>query len=81
MQMVADIGGINGDNVTKATDFLIVGNTDYVPNLKGAKSNKLKKAEALIAEGQDIKVLTEQTFLKLIESNSDEQSDTHERTT
>lgn len=81
MQMVADIGGINGDSVTKATDFLIVGNTDYVPNLKGTKSNKLKKAEALIAEGQDIKVLTEQTFLKLIESNSDEQSDTHGRTT
>lgn len=79
MQMVADIGGINGDSVTKATDFLIVGNTDYVPNLKGAKSSKLKKAETLIAEGQDIKVLTEQTFLKLIESNSDEQSDTHER--
>lgn len=71
MQMVADIGGINGDSVTKATDFLIVGNTDYVPNLKGAKSSKLKKAEALIAEGQDIKILTEKTFLDLIESKND----------
>lgn len=68
MQMVADVGGINGDRVTKETDFLIVGSTDYVANLKGAKSSKLKKAEALIANGQDIKILTEETFLQLLDN-------------
>lgn len=68
MQMVADVGGINGNGVTKETDFLIVGSTDYVANLKGAKSSKLKKAEALIANGQDIKILTEETFLRLLDN-------------
>lgn len=66
MQMVADVGGINGDRVTKETDFLIVGSTDYVASLKGAKSSKLKKAEFLMANGQDIKILTEETFLQLL---------------
>lgn len=66
MQMVVDVGGINGDTVTKSTDFLIVGSTDYIASLKGEKSSKLKKAEKLISDGQDIKILTEQTFLSLI---------------
>ena len=29
MQIVADLGGIPGDNVTKKTNFLILGNNDY----------------------------------------------------
>lgn len=66
MQMVADVGGLNGDRVTKETDFLVVGSTDYIASLKGAKSSKLKKAETLIARGQDIKILTEETFLQLL---------------
>ena len=66
MQMVIDVGGINGDSVTKETDFLIVGSTDYIASLKGQKSSKLKKAEKLISEGQDIKILTEQTFLSFL---------------
>lgn len=65
MQMVIDVGGINGDSVTKETDFLIVGSTDYIASLKGQKSSKLKKAEKLISEGQDIHILTEDTFLSL----------------
>lgn len=66
MQMVADVGGVNNDRVTTATNFLIVGSTDYVANLKGAKSSKLKKAEQLIQAGQDLQILTEQTFLSMI---------------
>lgn len=66
MQMIADVGGINGDNVTKETNFLIVGSTDYIASLKGNKSSKLKKAEKLIQENQDIKILTEKTFLDLL---------------
>lgn len=66
MQMIANVGGINGDNVTKETNFLIVGSTDYIASLKGNKSSKLKKAEKLIQDNQDIKILTEKTFLDLL---------------
>lgn len=43
MQMVADLGGICADNVTKDTNFLILGNNDYCPSIKNGKSNKQKK--------------------------------------
>ena len=66
MQMVVDVGGQNGDSITKNTDFLIVGTTDYIASLKGAKSSKLKKAESLIEKGSPLQILTEQTFLQLI---------------
>lgn len=68
MQLIANVGGINGDTVTKTTDFLIVGSTDYSASLKGEKSSKLKKAEKLIELGQDLQILTEETFLSLIKS-------------
>ena len=47
MQLVANLGGINGDNVTKKTNFLILGNNDYCKTIKDGKSNKQKKAEKL----------------------------------
>lgn len=66
MQIVADLGGINGDNVTKKTNFLILGNNDYCSSIKNGKSNKQKKAEALILAGADLQILSENTFYDLI---------------
>ena len=66
MQIIANIGGINADNVTKKTNYLILGNFDYNSALKGAKSAKLKKAEKYILEGQDLEILSENTFYDLI---------------
>ena len=69
-QLVADIGGIPVQSVTKHTDFLIVGDFDYNASLKGEPSSKLKKAQTLMAKGQDIKILSETTFYSLLAENN-----------
>ncbi len=43
MQAVVDCGGIIGDNVTKKTNFGVLGNNDYQKSIKDGKSNKQKK--------------------------------------
>ena len=66
MQMVVDLGGICGDNVTKKTNYLILGNLDYVKSIKSGKSSKMKKAENYMLAGQDIKIISENVFCDLI---------------
>lgn len=66
MQVIADIGGINADNVTKKTNFLVLGNTTYSSNIKDGKSNKQKKAEKLKSEGYDIEIIPENIFYDLL---------------
>lgn len=66
MQIVADLGGINGKSVTKETNYLILGNNDYCTSIKDGKSIKQKKAEQLKLEGQDIEILSEDTFYDMI---------------
>lgn len=65
-QLVTNIGGHCLNNVTKQTNYLILGNMDYVSNIKEGKSNKLKKAEQLILNGQDLQILSENVFYDLI---------------
>lgn len=69
MQLVADIGGINADSVTKKTNFLILANNNYCPLIKDGKSNKQKKAEKLKLEGNDIEVIPENVFYDLVETD------------
>lgn len=66
MQLIADLGGINDDNVTKATNFLILGNNDYCTTIKDGKSSKQKKAEAARLKGQDIEIMPESVFYDMI---------------
>lgn len=66
MQIVADLGGIPGDGVTKKTNYLILGNNDYCKTIKDGKSSKQKKAEKLILEGADLQIISEQVFYDLI---------------
>ena len=66
MQIVADLGGINGDNVTTKTNFLILGNNDYCTTIKDGKSSKHKKAEKLKLAGQDIEILPETDFYDML---------------
>ncbi len=68
MQIVANLGGINGDSVTKKTNYLILGNNDYCKSIKDGKSNKQKKAEKLKLDGQDIEILPESVFYDLVDS-------------
>lgn len=66
MQVVANFGGVNADNVTKNTNFLVLGNNDFCTTLRGGKSNKHKKAEKLALDGQDIQILSENAFYDMI---------------
>ncbi len=66
MQRVANAGGVNGDGVTKETNYLVLGSTDYNAALKGKKSNKHKKAEGMILKGMDIQIISEGTFLEML---------------
>lgn len=66
MQAVLNVGGLIGENVTQKTNFLILGNNDYCSTIKGGKSNKHKKAEALKLAGNDIEVISENLFYSLL---------------
>ncbi len=68
MQIVVNLGGILDNNVKKSTNYLILGDNDYNPILKGEKSSKHKKAEKLKLEGQDIEIIDELTFYDLLEN-------------
>lgn len=64
-QLLADIGGLPQNQVTKQTNFLIVGNLDYATTIKQGKSRKQKDVEKLILKGQDIQIITEDVFYDL----------------
>lgn len=66
MQLVVNLGGVLDKNVTKQTNYLILGNNDYNAILKGEKSSKQKKVERLKLEGQDIEIIDELTFYDLL---------------
>lgn len=69
MQIIADLGGHCQDGVNKETNYLILGNNDYNPILRGKKSSKLLKAESLKLKGQDIEILSENVFYDIIGKN------------
>lgn len=64
--IVANLGGFNLNNVTAKTDYLILGNLDYQHQRFGKKSSKHLKAEAMQEKGHDIEIMTEITFLEII---------------
>lgn len=66
MQLVVDLGGTCTDSITKKTNFLILGNTDYCSNVKGNKTSKTLKAEKAKLSGQDIEIISENVFLDMI---------------
>lgn len=69
MQLVANLGGIPADGVTKKTNFLILGNNDYCKTIKDGKSSKQKKAEKLILDGADLQIIPEQVFYDMLTEN------------
>lgn len=67
MERIAAVGGTNGKGVTKKTGFLVVGEgKDYDAIDLENGTTKERKAAAYMAAGQDITVLTEADFLKLV---------------
>ncbi|MHA6261552.1 exonuclease domain-containing protein [Sporosarcina sp. CAU 1771] len=65
-QRVVDLGANFGNNVTKSTTFLIIGDQDLQKFGEGFKSSKMKKAESLKNQGKDIEIVGEQEFLKML---------------
>lgn len=66
MQIVVNLGGINGNSVTKKTNYLVLGCNDYCSSIKDGKSSKQKKAEKYILEGLDINIISENVFYDMI---------------
>lgn len=65
-QICVNLGAQCQNNVTKKTDVLVLGNFDYNATVKDNKSTKLKKAEGLKLQGQDIEIMSEDVFLDQI---------------
>ena len=61
MQILADIGGFCENGVTKKTRFLILGT-----QTKDRKSLKQLKAEKNLAKGQQIEIIPEVVFYKML---------------
>ena len=67
-QAVAFYGGIPEENVTKLTNYLVVGEQDPTKFRKGdTTSSKYQKAEKLRLAGQEIEVIYERDFLAMLE--------------
>lgn len=65
-QMVVNVGGRFSDSVSKDTDVLVLGDSDYQNAHFLGKSNKHKKAEDLILKGFEIDIIDEATFFQYI---------------
>lgn len=68
-QIVVNMGGLLTDGVTKKTNYLVLGSTDYCKSINEGKTSKQKKAEKLIREGSDLQIITEDVFYQMIEEN------------
>jgi DNA polymerase-3 subunit epsilon len=66
---VAEAGGQPEPGVTKRTNMLVCGYQDMYKLAAGeTKSSKLRKAEQLHATGNEIEIVTERDFFRLLES-------------
>lgn len=66
IQHVKNIGGDVKNTITKKTKFLIMGLQDYSKFADGKESSKTKKAKEYASEGQNIHIISEHDFLKII---------------
>lgn len=62
-RMIAEIGGIPDESVTKETNVLVVGQQDYRVVGEEGLSGKQKKALAMLEKGYDIEILSETEFI------------------
>lgn len=67
MQLVADHGGQCLDGVNKQLNYLVVGDYSKSYGVKGGKTTKLKKAEKLILDGQELQIISEDVFFGMLE--------------
>ncbi|PID98970.1 exonuclease [Candidatus Saccharibacteria bacterium] len=65
-QLVVDFGGRVEDSITKKTNYLIVGSLEYSHTIEKGKSKKIKKAERMILNDEDIQILSENAFYDIL---------------
>ncbi len=63
---IALLGGIPENNVTTRTEYLVIGEQDFRIVGQSGQSSKMKKAFSLLSKGQEIEILSELDFLKLL---------------
>lgn len=66
-QAVVDRGGLFTKGITKETNYLVMGVQDISKFRGGEKSNKSREAEKHLGEGQEIEIISEDDFLRMIE--------------
>jgi DNA polymerase-3 subunit epsilon len=67
LALVKQFGGVPADSLTKATNILVVGNTDFISGIKEGRTGKMKKAEDYAARGADISIISENAFFDMID--------------
>lgn len=63
-ELVEQAGGSAPPRFTKAVTILVMGEEGYLSDL--VKSNKLKRAEAINAEGGNVRIIAESEFLEML---------------
>lgn len=66
MQFVLNMGGVPRTQVSRRTDYLVVGEFDYARLVNGEASTKLLKARSLAESGLGIQIISEKDFLRMI---------------
>lgn len=66
LQLVANLGGIPQDSITKKTNFLVIGSEEFASCVKNGKTRKMQKAESYKAKGEEIEILSEAAFFDMI---------------
>ena len=65
-QKVLNNGGYVSNTIHKGTNFLVMGVQDFVRFVDGKQSSKTKRANELIEEGQQLEIIDENEFLRMI---------------
>ncbi|MHC1772985.1 MAG: exonuclease domain-containing protein [Flexilinea sp.] len=66
MQAVADLGGINSDNMTKKVNYLVLGDNIVQNSEDGNRTYKENRAEILLQSGCDLHILRSHEFYSMI---------------
>lgn len=65
IQRAVNNGATVASSVSKKTDYLVVGRSDFMDFERGIKTNKFKDAEIVKAGGSGIEIIDEEDFLRL----------------